>query len=130
MQQVEVIGVETGAAAIEAIEARPTDCLILTPDPADMTLATLAEQAIARSEADGPPVLLYVDPDEPLDSRQRLMHLANEFNLAIRRRSPDDLIDQAAVALCQPVDTLPEERQRDDSQALPSRRTCWPARRC
>jgi CheY-like chemotaxis protein len=39
------------------------------------------------------------------------MHLAKEFNLRFVN-SPDDLIDQAATATCQPVGALPEDRQK------------------
>ncbi|HYO24969.1 MAG TPA: HAMP domain-containing protein, partial [Lacipirellulaceae bacterium] len=106
-----VIGVESGAAAIEAIDSRPTDCVVLTPDPNDMSLASLAEQAVSRAEADGPHVVLYVHPETPAEARQRLSHLAKEFNLRYIDQA-DDLMDEVAVALCQPLGTLPEERQR------------------
>jgi CheY-like chemotaxis protein len=108
---VEVVAAETGAAALEGISSGSADCVVLTPDPVDMTLATLAEQMTVRPDAEGRQALLYFESDPTSEGRQRLMHLAKEFNLTFVDR-PEDLVDQAAVATCQPTSALPEEQQR------------------
>jgi signal transduction histidine kinase/DNA-binding response OmpR family regulator/HAMP domain-containing protein len=109
--QVSVVDVDSGAEAIRAIEAAHADCLVLTPDPADMSLAALAEQALARDGAETRQVLLYVEADAPTEQRQRLAHLAKEFDLQFVE-SPGRLVAQAAAALCQPIANLPDDRQR------------------
>jgi CheY-like chemotaxis protein len=108
---VEVAGYESGAAAIESLRDKSADFIVLTPEPADMTLATLAEQIMSHPGAEACPLLLYVEPNTPVEQVQRLSHLAQEFNLRYID-SPERLVDQASLVLCKPLDKLPEERQR------------------
>jgi CheY-like chemotaxis protein len=108
---VDVVTADSGAAAIEAFAADPADCVIFTPDPSDMRLAVLAEQIQSRAPACEPSLLLYVDESAPIEGRQHLAHLAKEFNLHLIE-SPGALLDQAAIALCKPVGSLPENEQR------------------
>jgi CheY-like chemotaxis protein len=107
---VEAITLESGAAALESLRNQQADCVVLTPEPADMTLATLAEQLLAAPDGAAGPLLLYVAPDTPPEQAPRLGHLAQEFNLRYID-SPERLVDQAALLLCQPLEKLPEERQ-------------------
>ncbi len=109
--QVDVVAVDSGAAAIDAFGQEPSDCVILTPDPSDMRLSVLAEQLQSRSTGGEPPLLLYVDSEASIDGRQNLVHLAKEFNL----RLVDNigaLLDEATAALCKPIATLSENEQR------------------
>jgi signal transduction histidine kinase/HAMP domain-containing protein/CheY-like chemotaxis protein len=107
--QVQVNTVECGAEALEAFREGPTDCFVLTPDPMDMSLASLAEQLLSAS-SEWRPMFLYLDPETPSEHVQRLTRLAQEFNLRLVG-SPNQLVDEASAALCQPLSKLPEERR-------------------
>jgi CheY-like chemotaxis protein len=117
--QIEVVPVETGSAAIEAFDVDAVDCVVLTPDPEDMSLASLAEQLLSRSGDDRCPLLLLVDSEASEERRQRLSRLATEFNLQLVE-DLDVLSDQAAVALRQSIESLPEERQRKSRERFGS----------
>ncbi len=108
---VDVVAADSGAAAIDAFAESPMDCVVLTPDPGDMSLAVLAEQLQSRSSTSEPPLLLYIDPETALDGRQHLVHLAKEFNLTLVE-SLSSLVDHAAASLCKPLATLPENAQQ------------------
>jgi CheY-like chemotaxis protein len=91
--------------------AAGADCVVLTPDPTDMSLPTLAEQTLARCERPGVPVFLYAEGELPPESRHRLVHLAKEFDLVFVDDA-EQLVHRATMALCQPVAGLTEEQQR------------------
>ena len=61
--QVEVVALESGAAAIDLLRESPADCVVLTPEPNDMSLATLAEQLSTLPNVEACPMFLYVGPD-------------------------------------------------------------------
>ena len=79
--QVEIVAIESGAAAIELLRSVSADCIVLTPEPCDMSLAALAEQILALPALDPCTVFLYIGPDAPVGDAQRLSRLAQEFNL-------------------------------------------------
>ncbi|MCC6492617.1 MAG: response regulator, partial [Pirellulales bacterium] len=106
--QVDVVAASSGAEALAALGDGPIDCVVLTPEPTDMSLAALSEQLLAAS--DWRPLLLYVDGDAPLEQVQRLTRLAHEFSLKFVD-SRIQLIDEVATALCQAYGQLPEERR-------------------
>jgi signal transduction histidine kinase/CheY-like chemotaxis protein len=108
---VELAAVESGAAAIEAMNAGEIDGVVLAPEPADMRLATLAEQLQSRAEATAPPMFLYVDAKEEHEGRPHLAHLAKEFNLRLVE-SLDALLDETSIVLCKPVTAMAEVQQR------------------
>jgi CheY-like chemotaxis protein len=107
--QVQVRAVDSGAAAMDAFRDGPVDCIVLTPEPTDMSVASLAEQLLASS-SNWRPIFLYVDPETTPEHVQRLTRLAHEFNLRLID-SLNDLVDEAATVLCQPLSKLPENRQ-------------------
>jgi CheY-like chemotaxis protein len=105
--QVKVVALESGAAAIELLREQPVDCVVLTPDPGDMTLAALTEQVQAIPTMEGCLTCLYTGPFLPIDQAQRLERLAQEFNLRYID-SPQRLVEQTSLALCVPVVNLSE----------------------
>ncbi len=109
--QVEVAALESGAAAIELLRETSADCVVLTPEPGDMTLAALAEQLLSLATMESCPVYLYIGPDLPTDHAQRLSHLAQEFNLRFVD-TPHRLVDQISLLLCQPLSNLPEQGRK------------------
>jgi CheY-like chemotaxis protein len=123
---VEVNAVEGGAAALESLRATDVDCVVLTPDPGDMSLASLAEQLLAE-EAGAAQLVLYVAPNTPDEYLQRLARLSQEFHLRLVN-SPPRLVDELAMLLCQPVPKLPDDRQamvravRDSAAILEGKR--------
>jgi len=107
--QVRVEWFDGGAEALESIRETPADCIVLTPDPADMSLANLAEQFVS-STPESCPKFLFVDPATAVEQMQRLSRFAQEFGLRLID-SPQHLVDEAATALCQSFNKLPEDRQ-------------------
>ena len=108
---VEVFPAESGAAAIIAMENGGADCVVLTPDPTDMSLPTLAEQALSRCERSRTPIFLYAEGGASTESRHRLNHLAKEFDLQFVEDA-GELVYRAAMALCQPISSLSEQQRR------------------
>jgi CheY-like chemotaxis protein len=109
--QVKVVALESGAAAIELLRDQPADCVVLTPEPGDMSLATLAEQVQAIPSIEGCLICLYTSPALPIDQAQRLERLAQEFNLRYVD-SPQRLVEHASLALCVPVANLSERGRK------------------
>jgi CheY-like chemotaxis protein len=107
--RVEVEAVPNGAEAVHILRQSEADCIVLTPEPGDMSLASLAEQ-LQSTDGQWRPMVLYVRPDTPADQVNRLSRLANEFNLFLAM-SAEELVDRTATALCEPVANLPEDRQ-------------------
>jgi HAMP domain-containing protein/signal transduction histidine kinase/CheY-like chemotaxis protein len=108
---VEVISAETGAAALEAIDGGGADCIVITPDPADMSLPALAEQTLARCERPRVPIFLYAEGQSSPESRHRLTHLAKEFDLQFVDDA-DDLVCRATMALCQSTAAMSDDQRR------------------
>jgi CheY-like chemotaxis protein len=109
--QVEVVALESGAAAIDLLRESSADCVVLTPEPKGMSLATLAEQLSTLPNVEACPMFLYVGADTPTDYLHRLNHLAQEFNLRFID-SPHQLVDQVSLLLCQPLSSLPEQGRK------------------
>jgi HAMP domain-containing protein/signal transduction histidine kinase/CheY-like chemotaxis protein len=107
----DVVSAESGADAMDALSKGAVDCIVLTPDPGDMSLASLAEQLLSRAEAAEVPLLLYVDGDVSPDGRQHLTRLAKEFRLDLVEGA-GNLLAHTAVALCRPLSELPEKVQQ------------------
>jgi CheY-like chemotaxis protein len=109
--QVEVIAMNTGLAAVTAMEKQEADCVIISPDPVDMSLPALAEFALSRYEQSGVPLFLYAEGEQSLESRHRLVRLAKEFDISFIE-SPEELLHQTTMALCQPISRLSEQQRR------------------
>ncbi|MEX2168660.1 MAG: HAMP domain-containing protein [Pirellulales bacterium] len=105
-----VHAVDTGGALIEHLRQNQADCVVLTPDPIDMTLAGLAEQIHSATELYPCPILLNVPANFPAEQLQRLKRLAQEFDLRFIA-SLSELTDQVALLLCQPMENLPDQAQ-------------------
>ncbi|WP_428303934.1 HAMP domain-containing protein [Lacipirellula sp.] len=109
--KVEVVALDSGLTAVRTMEQRRADCVVITPDPVDMSLPTLAEFAISRCESDGVPVFLCAEGEQTAESKHRLVHLAKEFDLRYVEDS-EDLLHRATLALCQPISDLPDQQRR------------------
>jgi CheY-like chemotaxis protein len=107
--EVNVEAFDNGAAAVASLQDSAADCIVLTPEPTDMSLASLAEQ-LQSATSEWQPMLLYAQPDLPPDHVHRLRRLAEEFNLHLVT-SPAQLVDHAATVLCEPISQLPDDRQ-------------------
>ncbi|HUG66493.1 MAG TPA: HAMP domain-containing protein [Pirellulaceae bacterium] len=104
---VEVVAVETGAAALDAIRREPADCVILAPELPDFTLVALCEQMMAEPEMENRPTFLYLPSSESDNHAPHWRRMAQEFNVCVVE-SMDQLAVRAVLALCKPVDEFPE----------------------
>jgi CheY-like chemotaxis protein len=99
-------GADTGRAAVEAIRGRQVDCVVLDPDLPDMTVAALAEELAGEPALTDFPVVVYTDKEFAQEDAG-LQKLGQAVNLR-QARSPERLLDQAALLLHFPVARLPE----------------------
>jgi HAMP domain-containing protein/signal transduction histidine kinase/DNA-binding response OmpR family regulator len=102
---------DSSEAALERIRAVGPDCVVLTPQLRDTTLAAMAERLQTGRLADDCPILLYVGPDVSSEDAGRWQRLAHEFNLRYVD-SPRQLVDQTSLVLCRPVAKLPEAARK------------------
>jgi len=107
---IEVVAVESGAAALDAAGKQMFDSAILTPEPGDMSLASLAEQLTSNSPLERGSIFLHLPADLPNDQLNRWQRMAQEFNLQLTDTLPR-LVNQVSLALCRPLAQLPEAAQ-------------------
>jgi CheY-like chemotaxis protein len=108
---VECTSVGSGASAVSSLQDAAADCIVISSDPDDMSLATLAEQLLRQVGSDAPPIVLYLAGDTAPEARHRLGNLAIEFNLRLVD-GLDELVEVSAMAFCQSIDELPDECQQ------------------
>jgi signal transduction histidine kinase/HAMP domain-containing protein/DNA-binding response OmpR family regulator len=108
---VNVTPADSSEAALERIRAVGPDCVVITPQLRDTTLAAMAERLLAGRLADDCPILLYAGADATSEDAGRWQRLAHEFNLRYVD-SPRQLVDQTALVLCREVAKLPEEARK------------------
>ena len=118
--QVDVVGVESAAPRpSKRCEATPTDCVVLTPEPADMTLATLAEQAVdAVRTPTAARCCCTSSPTTPDGQTAAAGASGQGVQPAVRRLARASWSTRLPLSLCQPVRRLPEHGAADDSRAL------------
>jgi HAMP domain-containing protein/signal transduction histidine kinase/CheY-like chemotaxis protein len=104
---VQVTTVESGIAALSALRQNSFDCVVLAPQPPDMSLATLAEQISVEPALHTCPLLLYIGPHIADDEVAHWNRLAQEFGLR-PIDSPELLADQVSLSLCRHVPKLLE----------------------
>ncbi len=110
-EDVEVITAGTTAAALEQLEARTFDCMVLDLSLPDRSGLELLEEMSKSDQHGFPPVIVYtgrsLKPDE--------VHRIEKFSRSIiikGARSPERLLDEVTLFLHQVESALPPERQR------------------
>ncbi len=104
-----------GREALEILEDRRVDCLVLDSSMPDMTPDEFLRQIRADRRPTTLPVILYSDspPSEGEDSSGRVFAPSLAFRQAC---SPERLLDQTAFFLHSPIDRLPESKRRTVEQ--------------
>jgi CheY-like chemotaxis protein len=117
LPDVRLTWVETGQSLLGELDAGVVDAVVLTPQPQDMSLASLAEAITANIESGQMPILLFSGHD---GDPERWRRLAREFNLR-SVENPAHLTAEIAAAVCRPLASLPEDSRRriEELQATP-----------
>ena len=91
--------VETGAAAIEALRDEPADCVVLTPEPADMSAGRRWPSSCSRRPTrECCRCCLYVDAETPAGARAAAWRTWRRSSTCGSSTRPQRLVDQAALA--------------------------------
>jgi signal transduction histidine kinase/DNA-binding response OmpR family regulator len=109
--QVEVVGVDTGEAALQELRRTSYDCVVL-----DLTLPDMSGyDVLDRMAADGaysfPPVIVYTGRALTRDQETRLRRYAKSI-VVKGARSPERLLDEVTLFLHQVESGLPPDKQR------------------
>jgi CheY-like chemotaxis protein len=102
---------EPGAAAQQRFDERPYTCVVAVVEGTDAREMAETEELVRRAAERGTPVLLYTPHS---DSRrvERLLKKLAHVPLLRHVRSPERLVDQAALVLHRPVVDLAAARRR------------------
>ncbi len=109
-----VTATQTGQEALDLLDRKRVDCLVLDASVPDMTPDEFLRQA--RGEARGLtlPVILYSDrPPQDGDDPGRIFAPSLAFRQAC---SPERLLDQTAFFLHAPIEKLPDTKRRTVEQ--------------
>jgi len=108
---VEIIPAATAADALELLQKRTFDCMVLDLNLPDFSGYELLEK---MGEIDGvsyPPVIVYTGRSLGRDEEQRLRRFSRSI-IVKDARSPERLLDEVTLFLHQVESELPPERQR------------------
>jgi HAMP domain-containing protein/CheY-like chemotaxis protein/signal transduction histidine kinase len=108
---VRTTAVATGAAALEAMEAQPFDCLVLDLGLKDMSGFELLERMKQNPQLSHVPVIVYTGKDLSKKEETELRRLA-ETIIIKDVKSPDRLLDETALFLHRVESSLPAEKRR------------------
>ena len=110
-QDIEMVAVGTGAAALEAMLEHPFDCAVLDLRLPDMTGFELLEKLHAEPTLRDVPVVVFTGKDLSPQEQARLKVLAKSIVLK-DVQSPERLLDETALFLHRVITELPPEKQR------------------
>ncbi len=105
-KDIDMVAVDTGAAALAEMRARPFDCVVLDLRLPDMSGFELLEKMHAEPALAGVPVVVYTGKDLSGAEQQQLRSLAKSIVLK-DVRSPERLLDETALFLHRVVADLP-----------------------
>src|SRR5439155_19136966 len=103
--------VGTGKEALEAIQTGKYDCMVLDLGLPDMSGAELLEQVKASAASRTLPIIIYTARELLQEEEARLKRLAESI-LIKDVRSPERLLDEAAMLLHRNVSKLPEKQRK------------------
>ena len=107
---IETIGVGSGAAALAALREQRIACVVLDLRLPDMSGFDLLERMHADPAIANVPVVVFTGKDLSDDELTRLRHMAKSIVLK-DVQSPERLLDETALFLHRVVTDLPRERQ-------------------
>ena len=107
---IEIVTVATGAAALEALARQPFDCAVLDLRLPDMNGFELLEKLHSDSSLSVVPVVVFTGKDLTPDERARLKLMAKTIILK-DVQSPERLLDETALFLHRVIADLPAQKQ-------------------
>jgi signal transduction histidine kinase/CheY-like chemotaxis protein/CHASE3 domain sensor protein len=108
---VEVITAGTTAAALEQLEAKTFDCMVLDLSLPDRSGVELLEEMSRSDDRAFPPVIVYTGRSLKPDDVQQLEKFSRSIIIK-GARSPERLLDEVTLFLHQVESAMPPERQR------------------
>ncbi|HEY7983270.1 MAG TPA: response regulator, partial [Ktedonobacterales bacterium] len=108
---IEIVMVESGAAALEALRTSAFDCVVLDLRLPDMSGFEVLERLRDDSTLGDVPVVVYTGKELSPEEDMRLHALARSV-VVKGVESPERLLDETALFLHRIVTDLPEEKQR------------------
>jgi hypothetical protein len=108
---VHTTAVGTGQEALEAIERKTFDCMVLDPGLSDMSGFELLEEVRTRVRLEPLPVIVYTGTELSRREEAELRRVA-ETMVIKDVRSPDRLLDETALFLHRIQENLPEAKRR------------------
>jgi HAMP domain-containing protein/CheY-like chemotaxis protein/GAF domain-containing protein len=123
--QVDVIGVGSGEAALEAIQARRFDCVIVDLGLPDLPGAELIERMRRTKGGEEVPIVVYTGQDLTKAQERRLERMASTI-IVKGVGSSERLLDETALFLHRAIAAIPHEQQiivdRRDDASIEGRR--------
>ena len=107
---IEIVTSGTGAEALDALRARPFDCVVLDLRLPDMPGFELLETIRGEPALVDVPVVVFTGKDLSADEQAQLKTMAKSIVLK-DVRSPERLLDETALFLHRVVTKLPPEKQ-------------------
>ncbi len=104
-EMAEIVAVETGAGALEALDGQPFDCVVLDLRLPDISGFDLLEQIATREEA--PPVVVYSARDLSADETRRLRVHADSI-VVKGARAQERLLDEVSLFFHHIGDAVPQ----------------------
>ena len=110
-QDVRIVGVASGAEALEQLQGSTFDCMVMDLNLPDLSGYELLEKMASRDDVSFPPVIVYTGRSLTRDEEQRLRRHSKSIIIK-DARSPERLLDEVTLFLHQVESSLPPERQR------------------
>ena len=110
-QDIEMVAVDTGAAALAAMHDKPFDCVVLDLRLPDMSGFELLDKIHGEPSLAEVPVVVYTGKELNEEEQKKLKSLAKSIVLK-DVQSPERLLDETALFLHRVVADLPQSMQR------------------
>ncbi len=108
---IEIVGVATGAAALEALLSQAFECVVLDLRLPDMTGFELLDKIQAEPRLKGIPIIVFTGKDLSTQEEDHLRQTAKTIVLK-DVRSPERLLDETALFLHRAISDLPADKQQ------------------
>jgi CheY-like chemotaxis protein len=107
---IDLVSVASGGEALEAMQERPFDCVVLDLRLPDMTGFELLERLHADPSLSKVPVVVFTGKDLSLEEQLKLKSMAKSIVLK-DVQSPERLLDETALFLHRVITDLPPNKQ-------------------
>lgn len=110
-EDVDIVGVDSAGAALQALQSRTFDCMVLDFNLPDMSGYALLQKMSECEDVAFPPVIVYTGRALTRDEEQSLRRFSRSIIIK-DARSPERLLDEVTLFLHQMESALPPDRQR------------------